>query len=77
MNIAAVKVELAKQLLSTQNTGLIKHIQAIFETQEKDFWNELPNEIKLSAQKAMKQADKGEFKTHEEVMKKVGKWRKK
>ena len=77
MNLAATKVELVKRLLNTQNTGLIKHIQALFETQEKDFWNEVPDEIKRSAEKAMKQADRGEYKSHEEVLKKYRKWRKK
>ncbi len=77
MNIASIKIELAKQLLSTQNTSLIKHIQAVFKTQYEDFWNEVPKEIKLSAEKAMKQADKGNFKSHDEVMKKHRKWRKK
>jgi hypothetical protein len=77
MNIALTKVELAKQLLNTNNTSLINHIKALFETQDVDLWDEMPDEIKQSVEKAMKQADKGELKSHNEVMKKYKKWLKK
>ena len=71
------KVELIKQLLNTNNTALIKHIKALFETQDVDLWDEMPDEIKQSVERAINQADKGEIKSHSDVMKKYKKWLKK
>jgi predicted transcriptional regulator len=70
MNIAITKVELVKQLLNTNNPSFINHIKALFETQDIDLWDEMPIEIKKSVARALKQADEGEFKSHDEVMKK-------
>ncbi len=77
MNIAVTKVELAKQLLSTNNASLINQIKALFETQGVDLWEEIPDEIKQSVERSIKQAENGEFKSHDEVMKKYKKWLKK
>jgi hypothetical protein len=77
MNIAVTKVELAKQLLTTNNTSLINQIKALFETQDVDLWDEMPDEIKQSVERAIKQADNEELKSHDEVMKKYKKWLKK
>lgn len=77
MNIAVTKIELAKQLLNTNNPGLINHIKALFETQDIDLWDEMPDEIVQSVERAIIQADNGEIKGHNEVMKKYKKWLKK
>lgn len=77
MNLAATKLELTKQLLNTKDTGIINHIKAVFETRTEDWWNELPDEIKTSLDRALKQSEKGETKPHTEVMKKYRKWLKK
>jgi predicted transcriptional regulator len=39
-----------------------------------DFWNELPDEVKIEIDEAIRQADAGELISHEEVMKKYQKW---
>lgn len=36
-----------------------------------DFWDELPNFVKIDIQEAIEQADKGEVFSHEEVMKEI------
>lgn len=77
MNIAATKIELAKQILNTENKTLIKYIQSLFETQDADLWDELPDRVKRSAERGLAQADAGELKSHAEVMKKHKKWPKK
>ncbi|CAN5364161.1 hypothetical protein BH10BAC1_BH10BAC1_03030 [soil metagenome] len=77
MNVAVTKVELVKQLLNSNNTALINHIKALFETQDLDLWDEMPDDIKQSVERGLKQADKGELKSHSEVMKKYKKWLKK
>lgn len=77
MNLAVTKIELAKQLLNTNNAALINHIKALFETQDVDLWDEMPDEVKKSVERGLKQSENGETKSHEKVMKKYKKWLKK
>jgi hypothetical protein len=77
MNIAATKIEIAKQIFNTNNKNLISYIKTLFETQDTDLWDELPDSVKKSAERGLAQADRGEFKSHAEVMKKYKKWVKK
>ena len=77
MNLATTKVELASQLLNTNNKELISHIKAIFDTQEDSWWNCLPDKIKASVERALKQSATGDTIPHSEVMKKYKKWLKK
>ena len=77
MNIATTKLELAKQLLNTNNKSIINYIKAIFETQSSDWWEELPDKVKVSVLRGLKQSEKGETIPHNQVMKKYSKWLKK
>ncbi len=77
MNLAATKIELAKQLLNTNNAALINHIKALFETQNVDLWDEMPEDVRKSVERGLKQSESGETKSHEQVMKKYKKWLKK
>ena len=77
MNLSATKVELTKQLLNSNNVILINHIKALFETQDIDFWDELHDDVKASIKRGVEQADRGELKSHDEVMRKYKKWLKK
>ena len=77
MNLSATKVELTKQLLNSNNISLIYHIKALFETQDIDFWDELHDDVKASIKRGVEQADRGELKSHDEVMRKYKKWLKK
>ncbi len=74
MNIAATKIEIAQQVFNTNNKDLIKYIKTLFETQDVDLWDELPDAVKKSAERGLEQADRGELKSHTEVMKKHKKW---
>ena len=77
MNIALTKLELAKQLLNTNDKDIINHIKAVFSTRTEDWWEELPDEIKLSVEKGLKQSESGQTIPHEQVMKRYKKWLKK
>ena len=77
MNITTTKLELAKLLLETNDKNIINHIKAAFSTQDESWWEELPDEIKTSLEKSIKQADSGQTIPHKEVMKRYGKWLKK
>ena len=77
MNIGATKLEIAKQLLDTNDKDLINHIMAIFSTREENWFEELPDEIKASVKRGLKQSKEGNTIPHAEVMKKYKKWLKK
>jgi hypothetical protein len=44
MSTDALKLELAKRLLHTNDKNIINYLKAIFDTQEADWWEELPDE---------------------------------
>ena len=73
----ALKLELAKRLLHTNDKNIINYLKAIFDTQEHKWWEELPDEIKSSVEKALKQSAKGETIPHAEMQKHYRKWLKK
>lgn len=58
MNIQLEKLEVAKMVLNTDNLKILKRIKAIFqEEEETDLWDELPEAVQRSVEKAIKQAD--------------------
>ncbi|MEP7171701.1 MAG: hypothetical protein ABI855_20175 [Bacteroidota bacterium] len=77
MNIAATKLELAKRLLNTNDKNIINYLKAIFDTQANNWWEELPEEIKTSIEKGLKQSSKGTTIPHAEMQKQYRKWLKK
>jgi hypothetical protein len=74
MNISVTKVQLAKDLLNSNSEALLQQIKAILSSYNTDLWDELTDVQKQSVKKAQKQIEKGEFKLHNEVMKKHKKW---
>jgi len=77
MDLAATKLELAKRLLNTNDKNIINYLKAIFDTQENNWWENLPDEIKFSVEKGLKQSSKGETIPHAEMQKCYRKWLKK
>lgn len=74
MNISVTKVELAKNLLDTNSEIILKHVKAVLNSYKTDLWDDLNEAQKKSVKIARKQLEKGESKTHAEVMKKYKKW---
>ncbi|MEO5572828.1 MAG: hypothetical protein ABIT08_01365 [Bacteroidia bacterium] len=77
MSTDALKLELAKRLLNTNDKNIINYLKAIFDTQENKWWEELPDEIKTSVERGLKQSAKGETIPHAEMQKQYRKWLKK
>ncbi len=77
MNVTAVKLELAKRLLNTNDKNIINYLKAIFDTQKQNWWDELPAEIKLSVERGLKQSANGETIPHDDMKKRYQKWLKK
>lgn len=74
MNISVTKVELVKNLLDTESELILKHEKAFLNSYKTDLWDELNAVQKQSVKTAQKQHEKGERRTHTEVMKKYEKW---
>jgi len=74
MDIQTEKISLVKRLLDTDDELLLQQIKDVFEHNEKDFWNDLPENVKAGIERAKKQADAGMLTPHDEVMKKYAKY---
>ena len=74
MNIQTEKIELVKRLLDTDDESVIQQVKEVFETHEKDFWNDLPEQVKAGIERSRKQAEAGLLTPHEEVMRKHTKY---
>jgi len=71
MDIQTEKIELAKLILSTNDTGLINQIKSLFKDKEEKWWDELPLYAKQGINESLEQADRGEFISFEQVKKEV------
>jgi len=74
MNVQTEKIELAKRLLETENEAVLRQIKEVFESHEKDFWDDLPEHVKAGIERGRKQAAEGKLTPHDEVMKKYTKY---
>jgi len=74
MNISNLKLNLAKKIINTDDKEIIKYINAIFEGQSENWFEELPSEIKESLERGMAQSKKKEIRPHSEVIKKYKQW---
>jgi hypothetical protein len=71
MSFQSEKIELAKLILSTDDTGLIDQIKSLFKDKREDWWNELPASVKLGIEESLAQANRGEFVSYDEVKNEV------
>lgn len=64
-----------KKYIDTADDKVVKMVHAMLEVDaEADWWDSMPDEVKADIEIAIKQADKGEVLTHEEVKKKHTQW---
>ncbi len=71
MDIQAEKIELAKLILSTNDTSLINQIKSLFKDKGEDWWDELPAHVKQGVNDSVEQANRGEFISYDEVKKEL------
>lgn len=75
MNIELEKIKLAQIIFNIENEALITKIKEFITSEEKDIWDNLPDEVKSSIDKSLAQADNGELIPHSEAIKMLKKWR--
>ncbi|MVN19941.1 hypothetical protein [Mucilaginibacter arboris] len=68
MNIEAEKIELLKLILETEDEAVIQEIKSVFKKQELDFWNQLPDSVKVSINRGIEDVEAGRTQKHDQVM---------
>jgi predicted transcriptional regulator len=68
MDLQAEKIELVKLLLETESSEVINEIKAVFKRQGNDFYDDLPQHVKDSIEKGLKEIEQGEIYEHATVM---------
>jgi len=58
MDLQTEKIELAKRLLETENQSVLLQIKEVFDSHEKDFWNEPPEHVKAGIERKKKRLPK-------------------
>lgn len=71
------QTELAKRILETDDKEVLNYIQAIVDTNSAFFEDEMPEYVRKSVERGLKDADEGRVTPHKEVWKKYKKWLKK
>lgn len=74
MNIEATKLELMHLLLQTEKESLLAKLKTVFEEEQTDWWLDLSSEEQEEIKEGLAQADKGEYRSSEQVMNRFKKW---
>lgn len=73
MTIQAVKLEIVKQVLSTENPKILKQILSLVSSSKEDFWNTLSQKEQNEILEGISDLDAGKRKSFDSVMKKLRK----
>jgi len=74
MNIETTKLELMHLLLQTQKESLLAKLKKVFDEEQVDWWDEMSNEEQEEVEEGLKQSEKGEVISNNEVKKMFNKW---
>lgn len=73
MSIQAVKLEIVKQVLSTENPKILNQILSLVKSSKEDFWNTLSQKEQEEILAGIADLDAGKRKSYASVMKKLRK----
>lgn len=69
MDIQALKIDLVQRILNTQDPALLSTISNLIEKEvEKDWWDQLPQEVRDSVFEGLEDIEKGKVFTNAEVI---------
>ncbi len=64
-----------KKYIDNADEKVVKMVHAMLEVDaEADWWDAMPDEVRADVETAIRQADKGQLISHEEVKKKYPQW---
>ena len=72
MDIRLEKLELMKMLMETENPSVLQAIRKIFQKEEKDWWDDLPNSAKDGINEGLEDIKNGRVHSYEEIKKEFG-----
>lgn len=70
MDLQAEKIELVKLILEVKDEEKINQVKAVL-SDEHIFYEDLPDHVKEGINRSLKQAERGELRDHETVMKEM------
>jgi len=69
MDIQALKIDLTQKILHTQDPTLLSRISSLFQKEgNKEWWEQLPEEIQESILEGIQDIEKGKVFTHDQVI---------
>ncbi|OMQ10961.1 hypothetical protein [[Flexibacter] sp. ATCC 35103] len=74
MNLEARKYQFIQELVKVQDESILEKLELILKANQNDWFDELSESEKNEIQIGLDQAEKGEFTSHEDVMKRFSKW---
>lgn len=74
MDLEARKYQFIQKLVKVEDESVLEKLELILNANQNDWFDELSDSEKIEIQIGLDQAEKGEFVSHEEVMKRFSKW---
>ncbi|MCD0468317.1 MULTISPECIES: hypothetical protein [unclassified Flavobacterium] len=74
MDLEARKYQFIQKLVKVEDESVLEKLELILNANQNDWFDELSDSEKVEIQIGLDQAEKGEFVSHEEVMKRFSKW---
>ena len=69
MDIQALKIDLVQKILNTQDPAILSKVNTLFRKEmEKDWWDQLPQEIQDSIFEGIQDIEEGKIFTNEQVI---------
>lgn len=74
MNLEARKYQFIQELVKVEDERVLEKLELILKANQNDWFDDLSESEKNEIQIGLDQAEKGEFTSHEDVMKRFSKW---
>ena len=74
MNLEARKYQFIQELVKVEDERVLEKLELVLKANQSDWFDELSESEQTEIQIGLDQAEKGEFTSHEDVMKRFSKW---
>jgi predicted transcriptional regulator len=74
MNLEARKYQFIQELVKVDDERVLEKLELVLKANQSDWFDALSESEKAEIQIGLDQAEKGEFTSHEDVMKRFSKW---
>ena len=74
MNLEARKYQFIQELVKVEDERVLEKLELVLKANQSDWFDELSESEQAEIQIGLDQAEKGEFTSHEDVMKRFSKW---